>query len=82
MLRAGTDTFPAADAFAAVGIFVRIHVHLAGFGTKSAVYTRMLIQMHSNQTYLLEQAVERPKRADVFTERPVDENRCQNTDDQ
>ena len=75
MHRAGTDTFPAADAFTAVGIFVRIHVHLAGFGTKSAIYTRMLIQMHSYKAHLLEQAVECPQRADVFTEWPVDEDR-------
>ena len=82
MLRANVYTFPASDAFRAVGVFAGFNIHPACFGTKTAVYTFVLINMHSHEAYFLKQTVKGTQWAYVFTEWPVDENRRQNANDE
>jgi len=79
MHRTGVHAFPAPDAFVAVWRRVGIHVHLARLRALPAVHTGVLIHVHSDKTYLLEQSVERSQRTDVFAERPIDKYRRRHT---
>ena len=75
-MRALTDAVAAADALAAVGVNGGVDVHLACFGAGVAADALALIEMHAVQRDLVEEAVDRAKRADIFAEWSVDDEAC------
>ena len=82
MHRTGFDTGAAPDAFAIVGRLMGIHIHLAGPDADTAIHTLFSVHPHTDQAYFLEKPIECPQWADVFTKRPVDEDRCARAKDQ
>ena len=63
-VRAGPDAHSAADALRMVGAFCNIHIHLAGPGTLAAGDAFILVHLHLEEGYLVEQGVEgaQPRR--------------------
>ena len=82
MHRTRVDALAAAYAFAAVRGQVRIDIHLTCFGADAAVYAFLCVYAHADQAHPLEEPVKGSQRADVFAERPVDEDRCRDAQDQ
>ena len=72
-MRAGIYTLSAADALTAVGGNARIDIHLAGFSARFAANALACIKMQTVKGDLIEEAVDRAQRADVFAERSVND---------
>ena len=72
-MRARADAVAAADAFTAVGCNRRVNIHPACFGAGVAADALGAIQMHAVEGNLIEESVDGAKGADVFAERPVDD---------
>lgn len=61
-VRAGIDAVAATDAFAAVGVYGRIDVHLAGFCTRIAADAFIFVEMHAVQGDIVKEAVDSSRR--------------------
>ena len=75
-MRACCYAVAAADAFTAVRSRGRIDIHPAGMCAGFAVGAFALFVMHAVQGDFIEETVDRAQGADVFTERPVDDEAC------
>ena len=71
MHRTGFHAFAAADALRAVGVFMRVNVHLTNSLADAAVNALIVIKSDSDETDTLKQGVKRAERADIFAKRPV-----------